>query len=287
MKRSYPMPSVVLTGIAGIQQSVIAAAFRAAGWSVSGTRRTAAPGVRLANLETGEGLAAAFKGADVVVFTVPQDHRPGVIEHMAAAVTKAAAEAGVGRLVLNPAGRIDPTSTAALFATLRAMRDTVLSGATPVNVVEPTVFMDNLLAPWAMPGIVAGTLAYPMQPDTAVAWVSHRTLADAIVAAATMADTGQTFRIGSAPVTALQIAAALAAHLGHPVAYAPIPLAGFAAGLNASFGPPAGDRIAELYANLEANPKVMIDGTADLARLGVAPESIADFIARSRWMVPA
>lgn len=281
------MPTVVLTGIAGIQQSTIAAAFRAAGWSVSGTSRTTATGVHVANLETGEGLATAFKGADVVVFTVPQDHRPGAIERMAAAVTKAAGEAGVGRLVLNPAGRIDPTSTAALFTTLRAMRDTVLSGPTPVNVVEPTVFMDNMLAPWAMPGILAGTFAYPMQPDTAVAWISHRTLALAIVAAATITPTGQTFRIGSAPVTGLQIAAALSAHLGHPVAYVPIPLADFAAGLNASFGPPAGDRIAELYARLEANPKAMTDGTADLARLGVAPESVTDFIARSPWMVPA
>jgi NAD(P)H dehydrogenase (quinone) len=281
------MSTVILTGIAGIQQSTIAAAFRAAGWSVSGTSRTATPGVHVANLETGEGLVAAFKGADVVVFTVPQDHRPGVMKQMAAAVTKAAGEAGVGRIVLNPAGRIDPTSTAALFTTLRAMRDTVLAGPTPVNVVEPTVFMDNMLAPWAMPGIVAGTFAYPMQPDTAVAWISHRTLAEAIVAAATIADTGQTFRIGSAPITGLQIAAALAGHLGHPVAYVSIPLADFAAGLNASFGPPAGDRIAELYARLEANPKAMIDGTADLARLGVAPESIADFIARNHWMVLA
>jgi NAD(P)H dehydrogenase (quinone) len=281
------MPTVVLTGIAGIQQSTIAATFRSAGWSVSGTSRSAASGVHAANLETGDGLAAAFKGADVVVFTLPQDHRPGVMEQMAAAITKAAGQAGVGRLILNPAGRIDATSTAALFDTLRRVRDTVVSGPTPVNIVEPTVYMDNLLAPWALPGIAAGMLAYPMQPDTAVAWVSHRTLALAIVAASTIAETGQTFRIGGMPVTCLHIAARLAAHLGRPVGYAPIPLAGFAAGLNAAFGAPAGDRIAELYANLEANPKAMIDGTADLARLGVAPESLDDFIARNQWVDPA
>lgn len=276
------MPTVAITAITGAQQSTIASAFRAAGWTVTGTSRTPAPGVRAADLETGAGLVAAFTGADVVVYTIPQDHRPGAMEQITTTVTKAAAEAGVGRLILNPATRIDEVATSTIFTTFRALRDKVMSGPIPVTVVEPTVFLDNLLAPWSLPAIASGTLAYAMQPDTAIAWISHRTLAEAIVAS-TAHPAGQIFRIGGTPITAPQIAAALAAHLGHPVAYVPIPLDGFAASLNAAFGAPAGDRIAELYANLVADPAAMSEGLADLARLGVAPESVEAFIARNHW----
>jgi uncharacterized protein YbjT (DUF2867 family) len=276
------MPNVILTGLGGIQQTAIAQAFTAAGWTVGGTSRTA-PGAHRANLETGEGLAAAFEGADLVVFTLPQDHRPGRTLAIAEAIAKAAQ--GVPRLILNVASRIEP-SDLAVFANARAIRDTLSD--LPLVTLEPTVYMDNLLAPWSLPGILSGTFAYPAPADAAVAWISHQTLAQAVLAAATAPVLGESIRIGGPEaLTGPKIAGLLSERLGRPVAFAPIPLDAFAAGLNASFGPPAGDRIAELYAHLAAHPTSMADGTDGLARLGVTGESFADFIARSRWTAAA
>jgi nucleoside-diphosphate-sugar epimerase len=276
------MPHVILTGLGGAQQTAIAQAFTAAGWTVGGISRTA-PGAHRANLETGEGMAAAFDGADLVVFTLPQDHRPGRTIAMAEAIAKAAQ--AVPRVILNAAGRIEP-SELEVHATMRAVRDRL--SVLPLVTVEPTVYMDNILAPWSLPGILSGTLAYPAPADVAVAWISHRTLAEAVVAAATAQVLGQSIRIGGPQaLTGTEVAGLLSDRLGRSVAYAQIPLDGFAAGLNASFGPPAGDRIAELYAHLAAHPTSMADGVEGLARLGVRAESFADFIARQTWTAAA
>jgi len=281
------MPHVTLTGLGGAQQTAIAAAFRTAGWTVSGTSRTAGPtpesGLLAANLETGEGLDAAFEPADLVIFTVPQDHTPGRTLRMAQSVARAARNAP--RVILNPACRI-AASDLEIFQTMRDIRDTL--SALPLVTIEPTVYMDNLLAPWSIPAILSGTFAYPAPAETAIAWISHRTLAQAILAAATAPVLGQSIRIGGPQaLTGAQLTATLSAHLKRPVAYAQIPLDAFAASLNASFGPPAGDRIAEIYALLAADPHSMTDGATGLAQLGVTGETFADFVARQDWSQPA
>ena len=282
-KVEFPIPNVTLTGLGGAQQTAIAAAFRAAGWTVTGTSRTAGPGLHAANLETGAGLDAAFDSADLVVFTLPQDHTPGRSLRMAQAVAKAARH--TPRVILNPAGRIE-SSSAEIFVGMRAIRDTMSSLA--LVTLEPTVYMDNLMAAWSLPAILSGTFAYPAPPEVATSWISHRTLAEAVVAAATAPVLGQSIRIGGpAAITGIEMAAMLSLHLNRPITYAQIPLPDFAAGLNAAFGAPAGDRIAELYAHLAAHPDAMTDGAEGLARLGVTGESFADFIARQRWTMDA
>jgi uncharacterized protein YbjT (DUF2867 family) len=278
------MSTIVITGIGGVQQTAIAEAFRAAGWTVRGTSRTASPGVAAANLETGEGLAAAFAGADVVAFTLPQAHQPGVTGRMAASVARAASEAGVGRVVLNIASRVAEGSPAGIFRAMAAARDTIASGPVPSVVLQPTVFMENLAAPWSIEGILNGTVAYPAPESTRVAWLSHRALAEAVVAAATRDVAGQTFRIGGPEaLSGADLAATLSAHLGRPVGYYPIPVEGFRDTLNQMMGTPAGDRIGELYAHLARHPDFLSDGADDMARLGVVPEPFAAFVARTRW----
>ncbi len=280
------MPNVTLISLGGAQQQAIAAAFTTAGWSVRGTSRHPGTGIHAADLATGVGLDAAFAGADVVVFTLPQDHTPGRSLHMAQTIAAAAVAAGTPRVILNAASRIDPVSPLGIFANMRAVQGAMAH--LPLVTLEPTIYMDNLLAPWSLPGILNGTFAYPAAPDAAIAWISHRTLGGAVVAASTAPVIGKSIRIGGPQaLTGPQIAAALSAQLGRDVGYATIPLPGFAAGLNAAFGPPAGDRIAELYAHLAQFPDSMADGADGLSRLGVRPESFADFIARQAWSAAA
>lgn len=286
--------SATILAITGTQQSAIAAAFASAGWRLRGTSRRSvqtAYGLSLAaDLETGEGLAAALAGADVAVLTLPQDHRAGVMPRIALQVAKAAAAGGVRRLILNLAGTIFPGATGPLFDDMRAAREAVRAGAVPSVILQPTVFMDNLLAPWSLPSILQdGVLAYPAPAAAATSWLSHRSLAEFVLAAATHPGApGQDLRIGGpAALTGDELATILAERLGRAITYRRIPLAGFAAGLNQAYGAPAGDRIASLYATLEAQPDVLaVDGSA-AALLGVAPESFAEFAARQRWEVAA
>jgi len=282
------MPTVVITAISGLQQSAIAAAFRAAGWTVRGTSRTAAPAVAAANLETGEGLAAAFNGADVIAFTLPQDHRPGVALRIAANVAAAAATAGVGRIVLNIASRIVETSPLGVFRGMAAARDAITTGPVQSVVLQPKVYMENLVAPWSVADIRAGTIAYPASESTCIAWISHHTLAEAVVAAATRDVAGQTFFIGGPEaLSGTDLAETLSTRLGHPVRSFTIPLEGFRDSLNQMMGAPAGDRIAELYQHLADHPTAMAGGAAGLTDLGVTPETFARFVARQSWAVAA
>jgi len=92
------------------------------------------------------------------------------------------------------------------------------------------------------------------------------------------------FNIGgpTAP-TGEEVAALLSARAGRPVGFVPIPLAEFAAGLNAAFGPPAGDDIADLYRFAAEHPDALVSDPAAAAPLGVEPESFAAFIDRTDW----
>lgn len=282
--------TVTIIAITSAQQSAIAASFAEAGWAVGGTSRSASttphgPTV-IADPDTGDGLVAAFVGSDVVVLSLPQDHRPGAMPRIAENVAKAAEMAGVQRLVLNTAGTIAEDSTEPLFIDMRAARDAICSRTVPWVILQPTVYMDNLLAPWSLPSIVErGVLAYPAPEAASISWISHRSLAAYACAAATHPDAvGRDLRIGGPDaVTGSELSALLSQQVGRPVTYQRIPLDGFAAGLDQQFGPPAGQRIASLYARLDAEAAAMAVDPTLTAFLGVEPESFSAFAARQDW----
>lgn len=282
--------TVVVTSIFSQQQTPVAQAFHDKGWTVRGTSRSSAPHafaeIVEADLASGKGLYEAFDGADVVAFTVLQHHRPGAMEAMARRVSQASNEAGVKRIIFNLAGTIDENSDEAPFTEMRAARAAVFKGSVPVTVLQPTVYMDNLLAPWSMPSIVNdGVIAYPIPDDARVSWISHRTLADFVVAAAESgAAAGKEYRIGGPEaLTAADLTSAMSTRLGKEVRYYQLPLDVMAAGLNQSLGAPTGDRIVRLYARLDHEPRSMAVDSSAARELNVAPETFRDFVARHEW----
>jgi len=132
-----------------------------------------------------------------------------------------------------------------------------------------------------------GVLAYPAPEGAPISWLSHKTLGDFFVAASEHDEAaGQTYHVGGPEaLTSADLAGVLAERLGRPVTYSRIPLEGFAAGLNAAFGPPAGDRIASIYQQLEAHPQAMDAGQTAAHVLDVRAESFADFAARNDWQI--
>lgn len=281
--------TVVVTSIFGRQQAAIASEFYQRGWVVRGTAREAKAhpfaDVRTTELAPGSSLTDAFRGADVVAYSLVQDHRPGAMVDTARSVAEAAAQAGVAHIVFNLAGTIDEGSDHSPSHEMRAARAAIQNGKVPSTVFQPTVYMDNIVEPWSLPSIVGGAFAYPAPESAPVSWLSHRSLAAYVVAAAESKEAvGKEYRIGGPEaVTGTQIAEILSDHLGIQVVYHRLPLDIMAAGLNDSMGSPAGDRIATLYARLDREPTFMDLGVTTGKVLGVTPESFADFVARQDW----
>jgi len=284
-------PITVVTGATGAQGRAVASAFAQAGHRVRGLTRKDTQGdadVTLVRVDPNEpgGLERAFEDASAVVLTSPIDHRAGARERLAEAVVRAAERAGVTRLVLNTAAAVFDDYDRPVSAVLREVRQIVLSGRVPAVVLQPTAYMDNLLAPWVLPAIVGdGVFAYPLPPQVRASWISHADLGRFALAAATAPGVeGQVFDIGGPePITGPEMAAVLSRHIGRDVTYAPIPLDEFAAGVNAVYGAPTGDDVADLNRYVEQHPRVLERDPAGWSALGVQPESFANWAARQQW----
>ncbi len=199
----------------------------------------------------------------------------------------AARRAGVRRLVLNLAAWIDPDSDEPIFRTLRAAQDAALAangtGALETVVLEPTVYMDNLLAPWSLPAITGeGVLGCPAPAEASISWVSHRSLGEFARAAVESGAPGRAYPIGGPEaLTGAQLCRTLGERLEREVRYERIPLDAFAAALDGISDAPGGQRVAGLYRSLERHPRAAARDAAAFDALGVRPESLRDFVARA------
>lgn len=264
------MPKVFIPAITGAQSTAIAGAFRDAGWSVEGSSRKDAADPR-----------ARAKNADVLALTVPQDHSPKAMITFVDTWVDAAKSGGIGRIVFNTGATPGPAEAHPFFEELHAMERRVAQSGLPYAILRPTVYLDNLAAPWAAEGLAAGTIAYPAAPTGEVSWMSHQTLGAWVVAVADGKADGETLAIGGPEaLTGEALVHELGAGLGRDLSYQPIPPAAFAQGMNAAMGAPAGDRLASIYAWLEENPTAMKVETAEAVRLGVPLERARNFASR-------
>lgn len=264
------MPIAFIPAITGAQSSAIADALRGAGWQVEGSSRTG----------NGNPYELA-KEAELLALTVPQDHRPGAMVAFVDGWVAAAKKGGVGRIIFNPAGTPGPAEAHPFFSELHAMEKRVAESGLAYVILRPTVYLDNLAAPWMADALAAGTIAYPAAAKAEVSWMSHLTLGAWVAAVADGRADGQTLAIGGPDaLTGAALVLEIGAGIGRDLTYEPIPYARFAQGMNAAMGAPAGDRIASIYAWLEEHPGFLKVDTGEAERLGVALESARGFAAR-------
>ncbi len=251
-------------------------------------RLSRAAGAGLSPVDTGseDDLVRALEGARAVVLTSPLDYRPGVRIGLAERVTRAAERAGVGRLVLNLAAAVPADNPRPVAEDLRQIRAVIQSGATPWTVVQPTAYLDNYLAPWALPAIVGdGVIASPAPAEARISYISHASLGDFVAGVIDRpASVGQTYDIGGPEALSGQaLADILSAPVGRPLTYQALDLDQFAAGLNAAFGAPTGDDVADIYRHLSERPDALARDTSPWTEIGVEPESAAAWAARQTW----
>lgn len=264
------MPRAFIPAITGAQSTAIAEALRGAGWEVDGSSRS-----------RNDDPQARASGADALVLTIPQDHRSGAMTRFVDAWVNSAQISGVGRIVLNVGGTPGPAAAHPFFADLHAAQDRVAASGLPYVILQPTVYLDNLAAPWAAEGLARGVIIYPAAPEAKVSWMSHRTLGAWVAAVANGGADGRILSIGGPePLTGADLAREIGAGMGREMRYEPIPSAAFADGMNAAMGAPAGDRLASIYARLADHPASMSVDPAEATRLGVDLETARSFAAR-------
>lgn len=264
------MPKAFVPAITGAQSVAIAGALRDADWKVDGSSRSRDddPHERAA-------------GADLLILTVPQDHRPGAMVDFVDGWVEAARRGEIGRVILNLGGTPGPAEEHPFFADLQAMEDRVVDSGLPHVVLRPTVYLDNLAAPWAAEAIAGGTITYPAAADAEISWISHRTLGLWVVAVADGSADGRILPVGGPEaLTGAALAERVGATLGRDITYVPLPPAAFAAGMNEAMGAPAGDRLGAIYERLERHPDYMRVDPIEAERFGVELEGVGAFAKR-------
>lgn len=264
------MPKAFIPAITGAQSTAIAAALRGAGWHVDGSSR-----------KTDSDPESRAAGADALIMTVPQDHRPGAMIDFVDRWVRAAQRQSIGRIVLNAGGTHGPAADHPFFADLHAVQDRVASSGLPYVILRPTAYLDNFAAPWALEALSAGTIAYPAVAEAKVSWLSHQSLGEWVAAVAGGGADGRILQIGGPQaLTGQELADEIGAVLRRKMTYVAIPPAAFAEGMNAAMGSPAGDRLASIYTRLADYPNSMQVETTEAERLGVRLETARAFASR-------
>jgi hypothetical protein len=125
-----------------------------------------------------------------------------------------------------------------------------------VTVLQPTLYLENLAAPWAVPRIVDdGVLAYPLPDDVAFPWVATDDVAVAVERATTQEAPGW-FALPGIAATGREIADAIGAVLGRAVRWQTIRPDEYGDMLRPHLGDHAADGVAAVYRNLAATPSV-------------------------------
>ncbi|GAA0490186.1 NAD(P)H-binding protein [Paractinoplanes deccanensis] len=180
-------------------------------------------------------VAAAFAGADAVLWLVPADPRAASADEAYSGFARPGIEAftarGVGRVVgISALGRGTPVAARAghVTATL-AMDDLIAATGVPYRALAMPSFMDNI--GWqAKPIVEQGVLRGPYVPDRPLPTVATRDIA--AVATRFLLDTGWTGAeevpvLGPEDLTWDETAAVIADVLGRPVRYEQTPAGAF------------------------------------------------------------
>jgi uncharacterized protein YbjT (DUF2867 family) len=247
-----------------------------------------------ADLNDPDSVARACEGVDVVLYTAPtfSERRKGV-EHIEV-VGSCALRAGVARVVYNTTSWY-PTRPIGVPSMDRgmAMKQALIATGVPVTIVQPSLFMDNLLTRWVKPFLLRDSeFAYPHAEDLDVSWISLDDVARFMVAAAGRDDCeGATIDIGGPEaIRPARVAELLGRQLGRTVRYRRLTPREFGERMYDVFASTTDvDRdtyVSDLERHYEfknATNPFLVPMDETIARFSIRPESLADWCARQSW----
>lgn len=247
----------------------------------------------LGDLGNKESLKIANQGIDLVVLLLPTEiNRERGVNHGQNAID-AAKEAGVNLVVFNTSGLTPPSLTGVNTLDIKWEVEQYLKQSyLPWMIVQPTIYLGNLMAPWTAPAIVKqGVLAYPLPAETPASWISWEDNAKFTLAAMAHPEyANSVFQVGgSEQLTGLELAEQFSHVLAQPVSYFPLSLSDYETGLNQAAGFPLGSELASLYrwfAAQQPSP-LAVDVEPAITKLGVVPTSLSAWIKAQDWQALA
>lgn len=159
----------------------------------------------------------------------------------------------------------------------------------PYISLRPTLYMDNLSAPFLLPVIQNnGILPYPVPPNEKIAWISHVDLAKFIVEAIKQPELkGKKFNIGGIELlTGEKMAETISKYAGKPIHFVPVSPDDFEAQITPAFGNETAKEISNIYRFVKDNiihlqVKDLKENT--LKNLSISLETFDDWASKINW----
>lgn len=241
------------------------------------------------NLADPASLRAASADVRAVVLTVPLLFDLELMTHYAVNAIEAAEAEDVSLLVYNTS-MIPPDDPGdiGVFRAIHEATERVLDADLKAVVLRPPLYIDNLLAPWTLPDLKNGVVAYPLPRDLSLPWISHRNLGRYVAAA--LDDRGPAGTIlnvaGPNRFSLTDVADTLSNATGRSFEFDALTPEAFGARVGAALGPDAGEALAGLYRAINAHPDAFFDRDFDRARTVLAPD-LEDTTAWARRVLAA
>lgn len=228
-------------------------------------------------------LCSATREVDSVAFLLPAflDDPADALAFGKNAID-AAVKSGVEKFVWNASGEIsdDNSEVNSKFSILLHLQNSGL----PFVVFEPTTYMENWLGPWTAPSIRdKGELSYPVLADCKMGWIASDDVCGLVVVALERASvSGKRYRIsGIETPTGPELASLFSDALGRCVRYRTMSPEEMGAVLDETFGPGAGDGVAEMYRREQEDsnpPDKFHDMSSILDELPVRMSTIKEWV---------
>ena len=157
---------------------------------------------RAADFADHASLIRAIEGVDAIFLNFPStsfNAADPLIEAAGVIANAAAQSPTMSVLVFNTSLPVSKEKMGYMAQDARVdMRARILASGVPAVIVQPVVFLDNLLKAWCWPGILAeGRIVYPHAETLDVTWICHDDIADLMIAAMTRPHlAGRIFAIG-------------------------------------------------------------------------------------------
>ena len=232
------MLTIAVTGATGAQGGATARALLAAGLRVRGlTRHPDSPAAGVlravgaevchADFDDRASLDAALAGADsLFAVTTPFGTDIATEVRQGKALVDAAAAARLGHIVLTSAAHADRGTGVPHYESKYLVEQHVRTAGVPWTVIAPAAFMDNFAGGWSLDGLRDGSFAWPMPADRPLTLIPAADIGAfaALVFERRDEFAGRRIDIASDERTSGQIADALAAAIGRPIAHQEVPL---------------------------------------------------------------
>lgn len=170
------------------------------------------------DVSSADSLAAAYEGADGIFVHLPLGH-PDTRRTQALAIGEAVRRARPARVVFSTSGyAIDATGDDDDAPNIVA-RELAASGVS-YAIVEPRLYLENLLLPPLLAAALEGTLPYPLREDYATSWSSHLDVAEVVVKLLTDHEVTGVVSMGALPgLVGADLAAGFSNYLSCDVQY--------------------------------------------------------------------